>query len=177
MVTVMMVVLAVTVSDPAQTHVRASEPKIQALIQKGLSESETFRRLVATLDQSEVIVYVEPKLTRRSLGAYLAHNIVDRGGYRYLRIAIDIQGRDQHLVPLLAHELQHAVELAQAPDARDPESVEHTFQDLAKPFGCQGTTCYETQAAIDVQRQVSDERRAGTRTDDASAPRIGASRR
>ena len=40
-------------------------------------------RLLETLDQSDVIVYVEPKLTRQALGGYLAHNIVTASGYRY----------------------------------------------------------------------------------------------
>src|SRR5215831_17159555 len=103
-------------------HVRASEPKIAALIEAGLARSATFRRLVESLDQSDVIVYIDPKLTRQSLGAYLAHNVVVSGGVRYLHIAIDAHGAEGRLVPLLAHELQHAVEVAGEPSARDPQS-------------------------------------------------------
>jgi hypothetical protein len=106
---------------------------------------------VDTLDHSDVIVYVDPKLTRQSLGAYLAHNVVVSGGVRYLHVAIDARGAESRLVPLLAHELQHAVEVAAEPGARDPQSVEQLLERLAIQFGCGGTSCTETQAARDVE--------------------------
>jgi hypothetical protein len=167
MVMMMMLAVALSAQDASTRHVRATEPKILALIDAGLSRSATFRRLVETLDQSDVIVYVGPKLTRQALGGYLAHTIVAQGGYRYLRIAVDTQGAEGRLVPLLGHELQHAVEVAQTPEARDAESLQHAFLRLAVPFGCAGTTCSETQAANDIEHAVNEElkafRRAMTR--------------
>ncbi len=157
MVTMFVLALALSTPECPERHVRASEPKILALIDAGLSRSATFRGLVATLDESDVIVYIEPKLTRQALGGYLAHNIVARGGYRYLRIAIEMQGARRSLVSLLAHELQHAVEVAHAPEARDAESLQRTFGLLAAKFGCSNTECYETQAAKDVEHIVSEE--------------------
>ena len=157
MLTIMMLSLALTAQDSPERHVRATEPKILKLIDAGLSHSETFRRLVATLNESDVIVYIEPKLTRQALGGYMVHNVVAQGNYRYLHIAVQTQGSERRLVSLLAHELQHAVEVAQTPDARDAESLERTFARLAVKFGCGGTTCYETQAAKDVEYAVSEE--------------------
>jgi hypothetical protein len=157
MVTMLMLALAITTEDPSERHVRATEPKILSLIDAGLSHSATFRRLVATLNESDVIVYVDPKLTRQALGGYLAHNIVAQGDYRYLHIAVETQGAERRLVSLLAHELQHAIEVAQTPDARDAESLERMFVQLAVKFGCGGTTCYETQAAKDIERIVLKE--------------------
>ena len=157
MVTMLMLALAVTAQDAPDRHVRATTPKILELINAGLSHSETFRHLVATLNESDVIVYIEPKLTHQALGGYLAHNVVAQGNYRYLHIAVQTQGSERRLVSLLAHELQHAVEVAQAPEARDAESVERTFSRLAVMFGCGGTTCYETQAAKNVEHIVNEE--------------------
>jgi hypothetical protein len=115
------------------------------------------------LDDLDVIVYVEPKLTRQALKGYLAHNIVASGGYRYLRVAVETQGSVRRLVALLPHELQHAVEVAQDPEARDPEGLERMFDRLPVKFGCGGTTCSETQAAKDVEHAVSEElRRSGS---------------
>jgi hypothetical protein len=51
----------------------------------------------------------------------------------------------------------HAVELAHTPDARDAQILERLFAELAVKFGCGGTTCYETQAAKDVERVVLEE--------------------
>jgi hypothetical protein len=160
MLIIMALALAVTAQDSTSSshrHVRASEPRILALIDAGLSRSATFRRLVAALDESDVIVYIEPKTTRQNLGGYLAHQVVARGGYRYLRIAIETKGAEGRLVPLLAHELEHAVEVAQSPEALDADSLQRVFTQLAVKFGCGGTTCSETQAAKDVEHMVSEE--------------------
>lgn len=157
MVTMMMLAVAVAAQDPSIGHVRTNTAKIASLISTGLAHSATFHRLVDTLDHSDVIVYVEPKLTRQALGGYLAHNIVSAGGSRYLHIAVEIQGATGRLIPLLAHELQHAVEVARDPTARDAQSVERLFSRLAISFGCGGTACSETQAAKDVEASVGAE--------------------
>jgi PadR family transcriptional regulator PadR len=158
-----MVMLAATLLShvsEAQTHVRTTQPAILVLVNEGKARSETFRRLVATLDASDVIVYLEPKMTRPMLGGYLFHAVGGRGDWRYLRIAVDFQGAPNRVISLLAHELQHAVEVAQAPEARDGESLEKMFSRLAIPGGCGGSTCYETQASKDVESTVGDELRA-----------------
>jgi hypothetical protein len=153
----MMLLAALTAQEPSRNHVRASAPKIRALMDTGLARSATFRWLVKTLGQSDVIVYVEPKRTRQALGGYLAHSIVTAGGYRYLRVAIEVHGADGRLVPLLAHELQHAVEVSQDPEARDADGLERLFSRLAIMFGCAGSTCSETQAAKDIEATVRTE--------------------
>jgi hypothetical protein len=163
MLGIMMLALVITSQNAAERHVRASEPRILALIETGTSRSETFRRLLETLNASDVIVYIEPKQTRQALGGYLAHNITTAGAFRYLHVAIEIRGADGRLIPLLAHELQHAVEVAQSPEARDPESLERMFERLAVKFGCDGTTCTETQAAKDVEHRVDEELKAARR--------------
>src|SRR5207248_5678551 len=131
----MLTILALTAVLAGQnalpTHVRATEPQIAALIAAGVMASETFRRLVETLDQSDVIVYVLPKMRRPGLRGYLGHGVTATGGHRYLRIAIDMHGTPARLISLLGHELQHAVEVASDPGARDEDSVERLFARLA----------------------------------------------
>lgn len=175
MVMIMVLSLGVAVQGSPDRHVRTTDPKILVLIDAGLSRSATFLRLVDILNQSDVIVYVERKRERQALGGYLAHNIVTRGEYRYLRIAVETQGARRRLVSLLGHELQHAVEVAQSPDVRDVESLERMFGRLAIKFGCGGTTCSETQAAKDIEHIVSEELAAPPPLS-ASVPRPGGER-
>jgi hypothetical protein len=156
MFTFVILALAITTQESSASHVRSTDPKIVTLIDAGLSRSATFRSLIAMLNESDVIVHIEPKLRRQALAAYLAHHVVARGRYRYLRIFIEIAGSERRLVALLAHELQHAVEVARAPEARDPESIERLFKQLAIRFGC-ATNCFETKAAIDVEYLVEKE--------------------
>ena len=162
MLTLMILALALTAQNASSSHVRSTEPKILALIDAGISGSATFRRLIVALNESDVIVYIEPIRTRQPLRGYLSHNIVARGEYRYLRIAVEIAGTERRLVPLFAHELQHAVEVAHAPEVRDPESVERFFKRLAITFGCGLTTCLETRAAMSVEYIVAEEFSVGS---------------
>ena len=162
MVVFMVLALALTTQESAPLHVRTADSTILALIDAGVSGSATFRGLIATLNESDVIVYIAPNLSRPALGGFLAHSIVAQGQHRYLRLAVDIAGAKRRLVSLLAHELQHAVEVAQAPDARDTQSLERLFSRLTIAFGCAGSNCFETQAAMNVQGIVEQEL-AGTR--------------
>ena len=91
----MMVLSAVLVAqDPSHTHVRSTERMIRTLIEQGIARSATFRRLVETLDQSDVVVYIDPKITRDALGGYLSHDVLSAGGQRYLHIAVVLRGGD-----------------------------------------------------------------------------------
>jgi hypothetical protein len=140
------------VPDP---HVRTTEPKLAALIELGLTGSGTFRQLVEQLNASDIVVYVVLKQDRDGLGAYLSHDIVSAGGRRFLRVAIDTLGTESLVVARLGHELQHALEVAQAPEVRDAASLEQLFTRLDIRSVCVG--CYETAAALQVQAAVEAE--------------------
>lgn len=155
---VMMVLSAVLAAQDASAHhVRTTDGKVLELLTEGLSRSSTFRRLVEKRDTSDVLVYIDAKTTREALGGYLLHNIIVAGGYRYVHVALDVHGASGRLVPLLAHELQHAVEVAQDASVHDETTMERLFERRAIKFGCGGTTCLETQAAKDVEAAVSKE--------------------
>ena len=160
MVAMLMLSSVLTAQDPNTSHVSTTEPLVRSLIEQGLARSERFRRLIDTLNQSDVVVYIDPKITRDTLGAYLSHSVVSAGGRRYLHIAVELRGGDIRLVSLLAHELQHAVEVSQDPDARDSEGVARLFARLASKGGCGISNCEETEAALNVQAAVDAELKA-----------------
>jgi hypothetical protein len=137
-------------------HVRSTEPRILTLVERGIARSATFRRLIDTLNASDVIVYIEPKRNRCALGGYLTHRVVAGGATRYLRIAVEVHGGDDRLIGLVAHELQHAVEVAQSP-ARTSAAVVLLFERSSAGETCGG--CYETDAAIEIQEAVLGELR------------------
>jgi bacterioferritin-associated ferredoxin len=149
-------VLASAVGLGGQTvsvaHVRTTEPRVLALVEQGIARSATFRRLIDALNASDVIVYIEPKLHRPALGGYLSHRMVARGGTRYLKIAVEVRGGEERVIALVAHELQHAVEVAQSPAVRDSVSMSHLFEQASIGDSCGG--CFETAAAIEMQERV-----------------------
>jgi hypothetical protein len=120
---ILLVILAVPAPAAPTPHVRSTDPRVLALFESGLTRSTTFRSLVLALDRSDVIVYIEPKQARQQLGGHLRHDVVSQGGYRYLRLAVETHGSTRRLVSLLAHELRHAIEVSEAPQARDAESA------------------------------------------------------
>jgi hypothetical protein len=145
--------LPVTMPDSPDRQVRSPEPRILALIDEGLSRSITFRRLVDTLNESDVIVYVVFKNIRtggahESLGGYLDHQVVSAGDFRYVRLFVDKRGGAARLIGVIAHELQHAIEVAHSPAVRDSRTLQRVFDCV--------DAC-ETQEALDVQRMVTDE--------------------
>jgi len=153
----MMLAAALGAQAPCVTHVRSDEPKIVRLIDAGRAQSETFRRLLDRLDESDVIVYIHPKQTHQALGGFLSHGVVVAGGCRYLHVGMTMLGADRWLIALLAHELQHVVEVADHPEARDRRSVAAMFELMTIKFACGESNCAETQAAQDVQNAVNDE--------------------
>jgi hypothetical protein len=114
MIATIVLMTTLTAADGPGPHVRSSVPRLAALLTRGVECSSTVRHLVATLDASDVIVYIEPKQRRPSLSGYLSHHIVTVAGIRYLRIYVEMQGAERQLISLIGHELQHAVEVAQA---------------------------------------------------------------
>jgi hypothetical protein len=98
------------------------------LIAEGCEKSASFRRLVERLRQGDVIVYVQP--ARQLPGVMVgATELVGMGGpYRYLRVSITIQASRKRLIALLAHELQHAHEIARAPEVIDQVSLDAYYR-------------------------------------------------
>src|SRR5262245_56432064 len=96
------------------SHVRSTDGYFILLIREGYHRSPTFRALVDTLEDSNVIVVVRPGLCA---GGRIRSCLVSVSGSRHdrhVRITIDPQHtiRDR-LIGGIAHELQHAVEIAE----------------------------------------------------------------
>lgn len=157
MVIAMMLATVLIAQDAAGHHVRGVDQKIDTLLATGLTRSATFRKLVDTLDRSDVVVFIQPKMAHDALGAYLTHRVIAAGPVRYLFVALNVEGDSVRLIPLLAHELQHAVEVAQDPRVRDERSLDGLFDRLNFAFGCNGTMCTETKAAVEVEAVVKSE--------------------
>ena len=133
--------------------VRPEEPAVRELITNGMTRSTTFRDLSARLDQSDVVVYVRFAPCSGNVAACLQW-ASESGGSRLLVIKLDRFGRSPNeLTALLAHELQHANEVASAPEIRDLESFRKSFAER----GSSNADGFETERAKDVGRRVSVE--------------------
>jgi hypothetical protein len=143
-------------------HVRSPQPQVVSAIRDGQIRSVTFAGLMAALNDSDVVAYVEGLWKMPpGLEGYLNHEVFAAGGRRYLRIMVDIQLGHDRLIKIIAHELQHALEVAQAADVRSDEDVRKLFERLDS--GRCRRRCTETDAALDVQQSVWTELRAHRR--------------
>lgn len=111
-VSVMMAATAAQ-AQPAP-HVRAIDAVSATAFARGMQESEHFRALVDALDASDVIVHVvtTPALAGGVIGTM--RFVTRLGDTRYVRIDLASLVPPDVRVSTLAHELQHACELAQS---------------------------------------------------------------
>jgi hypothetical protein len=134
-------------------NVRATTIDAKELLSRGMARSQTFGRLMAALDGTDVIVYVE---VTRSLPSAVAGRLLFattiQGGTRYLRVQISADGPMSMRVAALGHELQHAVEVSAAPEVRCEASLGKFYERI----GTEGAVprSYDTLAAQLAGRQV-----------------------
>jgi hypothetical protein len=140
-------------SDP---HVRMLEPCRGSLVEDAARLSPTVRELVETLERSDLVVYVRCALLKNSsitgrlsfLGA-----VADR---RYVVVEIRLHDQYSSQISTLAHELQHAVEVAQAPSIRDNASMAAHYRQIGIAID-RHPLIFETLAAREIGDRVHRE--------------------
>lgn len=142
------------VLDAPTRHVRTTDATIKKLLKRGYRDSPSFAALIRRIQQSDVYVYIEevPRLPGALEGRMMmlpaAHE------HRYVRIQLALRGEFENSVAVLGHELQHVVELAEAQDVFDQESLAKLYERIGIRGGPQ---LYDTLAAQQMTRTVRRE--------------------
>ena len=140
----------------AQDALRALRPEsaaVRALMTRGIDRSSTFRDLTSRLSGADVVIYVRFSRCPGDVPGCLLWASAAPGLRRVL-IKLDPFGRSPNeLTALLAHELQHALEVADAPEVRDLASFQKVFAGL----GWKGAQGFETAEAGDITKRVAAE--------------------
>ena len=135
-------------------RVRAAENAVKVL-EDAAKQSPTVRSLIDRLAATDVIVYIEftpaPQVTLARTKLVTATASV-----RFLRIGIHRAVLPPDLIPLIGHELQHALEIAQHADVRDEEGIRRLYALIGHQHGIDR---YETDAARKIERVVREELR------------------
>lgn len=143
-------------------RIRPLDARASAAIETGIGRSPTFRALVEELQRSDVVVYVH---TTPGLSQYVSGGLSFVGvsaTMRFVRIALDLDLTRNQAVYILAHELQHALEIARAPDVRTQDDFDAYYQHLDIGGALRDT--FETAAAQLMGQRVRSELHAGPRT-------------
>jgi len=145
-------VVETTSAQPAGA-LRPEHPELKKMIETGSRESPTFRHLVEQLDATSLVVYLRFNPCGGAVAACLRF-VAPQGSTRRVLIVLDRFGRSRSdLIALLAHELQHALEIAAAPQVIDDAS----FRDFYESTGLHASAGYETTAATRTTRLVASE--------------------
>jgi hypothetical protein len=145
--------------DAMYRRIRMLDRGLQALFDEGLRRSATLRALAARITQSDVVVYVMCDGDPRSGIAGRMTFQSAAGGLRYLVVRLVTRRSRAQQIAILAHELQHAVEVAETPAIVDSESLAREYLRIGhvKPHAATPGIAFDTQSAIDAGRQVLHE--------------------
>ena len=139
-------------------HIRSKEPVLLWLVDRGQARSETFRALVDRLNASDLVIYLDYDFySHRGLGGQISF-ISRVGGRRYLRIRIDCRPALFDQIALIAHELRHAVEIADETDVVDRRSMAQLYERIGVASDVEGLEHgIDSAAAVEAGHRVTDE--------------------
>ena len=140
----------------AFSHVRTAEPRLRTLIDDAIATSPTVRALVERITASDVVVFVacEPDPNARTAGRM--NFMTASGGVRYVLIRLKPWHRVT-AIAMLAHELQHAAEVAATPSIVDAESLAREYARMGYRKHSLDGLAFDTKEAVEVGRRVIDE--------------------
>jgi hypothetical protein len=107
-------------SDRTHPRVRPLDAAARQLVEDGVDASPTISQLVVDLDGTSVVVYIRTGvgLRARGLVTFVAHG----GELTYLLVKVDATQPRPARLATLAHELTHAMEIAEAGDEVQDEA-------------------------------------------------------
>src|SRR4051794_3844358 len=138
------------VAVPARVRATGAAMPLLELTAAG---SPTVRALLSRLAETDVIVYIEitssPQVTVARTKLVTATPTA-----RFLRIGISSTLRASEMPPLIAHELQHALEIAEQADVKDDAGVRRLYARIGHEHGIDN---FETDAARAAERRAREE--------------------
>jgi hypothetical protein len=140
--------------EPGFRHVRSSDDALRARLASAYRRSATLRTLVDALEAASAVVYVEParQLGGARDGAVL-HSATGSRELPVLRVLIRTNLGDTYGTAVIAHELQHVIEVVQGGPVDGADSMTRRFRELDSSATA-GQVAFETDAAREVQARV-----------------------
>lgn len=145
---------AASVSPRAMARLRPGSETARVLLDDAFARSAVVRGLVDDLATSDVIVHVD--LGRPAGGVAGSTIFITATEHaRYLRVTLDTMTPPHDLIPFLAHELEHVLEIARHPDVRDAEGMRRLYGRIG--LNARSIVSYETDGARAVERRARAE--------------------
>ncbi len=138
------------------SKLRPQTARISNWLANGRARSPTLRALIARIDANDVLVYLDV-LSGLRPGVSAALTFMGDTPYgRMVRVSIrpDLSGREA--MAMIAHELQHVVELLEHPEVRSAAAFEALFKRIGHPSTF-AERHFDTKAALDTGDRVRHE--------------------
>jgi len=147
------------IKAPSLDTLRCSDGYLLGMLEQGLSRSATLRDIRSHLEHASVIVYLSRGVLQTGLAGRTRIMGAGENGWRYLAVELDNRGGPIDLLSVLAHELQHVLEIADAPEVVDAESLARFYRRIGIETIEPGRRAesFETQLALDMGHRVHHE--------------------
>jgi hypothetical protein len=145
--------------DYLDPHIRTDDRRMQRLLDEGMLRSKKLRALVERISRSDVVVYVKCEGDPRARITGRMTFVSAVGGVRYVVVRLaPLQSRVRQIA-ILAHELQHVVEVADTPAIVDAESMAREYMRMGhiNHHSRAPGIAFDTETAIAAGRQVLEE--------------------
>ena len=154
MVIPLVLLLATLPCSSALPRLRGTSVRETALISDLLTRSAIARTLAAAIEAADVIVYVQLSPTLPH-GHATTRFVTATNQVRFVRVTLGATGHPDDLAALLAHELQHAIEIARDPGITDSAGVRRLYRSIGEDRTA--SSAFETAAAQEVGWRVRQE--------------------
>jgi hypothetical protein len=149
---------AVNVDAPTLVRVKPADAEMRRLVLAGHARSATFRGLLDEIHQSNVMVVIQFGQCAKGRVRSCVSHVEGDSRQRHIRIKVNAQTTDDRLIATIAHELEHALEIARRPEVTNSTQALALYRTIALGRCGQGLDerC-ETEAALQVEARVNDE--------------------
>ncbi|HEY3383695.1 MAG TPA: hypothetical protein VGK32_18175 [Vicinamibacterales bacterium] len=142
-------------ASDGEPHLRGLSPGARRVIQEALERSAVFRGLSRRLANTDVVVYVTEQIPTGVAVSDVHANLrylTSTGGLRFVLVWVDRWNvTPDTRIELLGHELQHALEVAAAPEVKDAASLAACYRRIG--YESQSGR-FETKAARTVSHRI-----------------------
>jgi hypothetical protein len=139
-------------------HLRTGAADLRTLLRTTAAASPALQALVERLEGSDLIIYIEIRALPASLDGRIGW-IGAAGGMRFLKIEIACARLAAVQATALAHELRHALEIADAPWIDGPAALARHYARIGTESGGADRLMFETDAArlfgIRVRKEIA----------------------
>ena len=133
-------------TDASVPHLRPESADLRTLLRTTAAASPALQALVQRLEASDLIIYIDTRALPPSLDGRIGW-IGAAGGARFLKIEIACPRPAWVQATALAHELRHALEIAEAPWIDGPAALARHYARIGVESGGAERLTFETDAA------------------------------